>query len=257
MIVAVTGKGGTGKTIIAALLTHFISQKTNSVLAVDADPDSNLPEALGVTELVRKTLGDVREVFQVSRDEMGTMNKEQWLEGKIYGEAICECDNYDLLVMGRPEGEGCYCYANSLLRGVLRKLMRHYDYIIIDCEAGLEHFSRKTIEKADYIIVVTDMSKKGLSTAKRIKELSGELKLNFKDIFLIGNKVTSKEAEEQIRKFAEENGLKLLDVLPYDEKIAEFDLKGEPVINLPEDSEYYRKVKNIAEKLIELQVKAK
>jgi len=257
MIVAVTGKGGTGKTIIAALLTHFISQKTNSVLAVDADPDSNLPEALGVTELVRKTLGDVREVFQVSRDEMGTMNKEQWLEGKIYGEAICECDNYDLLVMGRPEGEGCYCYANSLLRGVLRKLMRHYDYIIIDCEAGLEHFSRKTIEKADYIIVVTDMSKKGLSTAKRIKELSGELKLNFKDIFLIGNKVTSKEAEEQIRKFAEESGLKLLDVLPYDEKIAEFDLKGEPVINLPEDSEYYRKVKNIAEKLIELQVKAK
>ena len=257
MIVAVTGKGGTGKTIIAALLTHFISQKTNSVLAVDADPDSNLPEALGVTELVRKTLGDVREVFQVSRDEMGTMNKEQWLEGKIYGEAICECDNYDLLVMGRPEGEGCYCYANSLLRGVLRKLMRHYDYIIIDCEAGLEHFSRKTIEKADYIIVVTDMSKKGLSTAKRIKELSGELKLNFKDIFLIGNKVTSKEAEEQIRKFAEENGLKLLDVLPYDEKIAEFDLKGEPVVNLPEDSEYYRKVKNIAEKLIELQVKAK
>jgi len=257
MIVAVTGKGGTGKTIIAALLTHFISQKTNSVLAVDADPDSNLPEALGVTELVRKTLGDVREVFQVSRDEMGTMNKEQWLEGKIYGEAICECDNYDLLVMGRPEGEGCYCYANSLLRGVLRKLMRHYDYIIIDCEAGLEHFSRKTIEKADYIIVVTDMSKKGLSTAKRIKELSGELKLNFKDIFLIGNKVTSKEAEEQIRKFAEENGLKLLDVLPYDEKIAELDLKGEPVINLPEDSEYYRKVKNIAEKLIELQVKAK
>lgn len=257
MIVAVTGKGGTGKTIVSALLIHFISQRTNSILAVDADPDSNLPDALGVTELVRKTLGDVRELFQVSRDEMGTMNKEQWLEGKIYSEAICECDNYDLLVMGRPEGEGCYCYANSLLRGVLRKLMRHYDYIIIDCEAGLEHFSRKTIERADYIIVVTDMSKKGLSTAKRIRELSRELNLNFRDIFLIGNKVMNKEAEELIRRFGEENGLKLLDVLPYDEKIVELDLKGDPVIELPENSEYYKKVKNIAEELMKLHVKVK
>ncbi len=257
MIVAVTGKGGTGKTIISALLIHFISQKTNSLLAVDADPDSNLPDALGVAELVEKTLGDVREVFQVSRDEMGTMNKEQWLEGRIYGEAICECDNYDLLVMGRPEGEGCYCYANSLLRGILRRLMKHYDYIIIDSEAGLEHFSRKTIEGADYIIVVTDMSKKGLATARRIKELSKELDLKFKDILLVGNKIANKEAEEVIKKFAEENGFKLLELLPYDEKIAELDLRGEPVINLPKDSEYYKKARNIAESIMKLYVKAK
>ena len=257
MIVAVTGKGGTGKTIISALLIHFISKKTNSILAVDADPDSNLPDALGVAELVEKTLGDVREIFQVSRDEMGTMNKEQWLEGRIYGEAICECDNYDLLVMGRPEGEGCYCYANSLLRGVLRRLMKHYDYIIIDSEAGLEHFSRKTIEGADYIIVVTDMSKKGLATAKRIKELSKELDLKFKDILLVGNKIANEEAEEVIKRFAEENGFKLLELLPYDEKIAELDLKGEPIINLPEDSEYYRKMKNIADTIMKLHVEVK
>ncbi len=257
MIVAVTGKGGTGKTIISALLIHFISKKTNSILAVDADPDSNLPDALGVAELVEKTLGDVREIFQVSRDEMGTMNKEQWLEGRIYGEAICECDNYDLLVMGRPEGEGCYCYANSLLRGVLRRLMKHYDYIIIDSEAGLEHFSRKTIEGADYIIVVTDMSKKGLATAKRIKELSKELDLKFKDILLIGNKIANKEAEEVIKRFAEENGFKLLELLPYDEKIAELDLKGEPIINLPEYSEYYKKMKNIADTIMKLHVEVK
>ncbi len=257
MIVAVTGKGGTGKTIISALLIHFISKRTNSILAVDADPDSNLPDALGVAELVEKTLGDVREIFQVSRDEMGTMNKEQWLEGRIYGEAICECDNYDLLVMGRPEGEGCYCYANSLLRGILRRLMKHYDYIIIDSEAGLEHFSRKTIEGADYIIVVTDMSKKGLATAKRIKELSKELDLKFKDILLVGNKIANKEAEEVIRRFAEVNGFKLLELLPYDEKIAELDLKGEPIINLPEDSEYYRKMKNIADTIMKLHVEVK
>ena len=257
MIIAVTGKGGTGKTILAALLTHFISKKTNNVLAVDADPDSNLPDALGVAELVTKTLGEIREVFQESRDDMGTLNKEQWLEGKIYSEAICECDNFDLLVMGRPEGEGCYCFANNLLRGVLRKLMRHYDYIIIDSEAGLEHFSRKTIEGADYIIVVTDMSKKGLATAKRIKELSEELELNFKEIYLVGNRIASKEAEETIRKFAEDNGLKLLEILPYDEKIAELDLKGLPVTLLPEDSEYMRKVKKIADHFIELSVRVR
>ncbi|WP_456477932.1 ATP-binding protein [Geoglobus ahangari] len=251
-VVAVTGKGGTGKTILSALLIHFISQRTTSVLAVDADPDSNLPDALGVAELVEKTLGDIREVFQVSRDEMGSTNKEQWLEGKIYGEAICECETFDLIVMGRPEGEGCYCYANNLLRGVLRRLMRHYDYIIIDSEAGLEHFSRKTIDSADYIIVVTDMSKKGLATAKRIKELSEELDLGFKDIFLVGNRIANKEAEDVIRRFADEIGMKVLDFLPYDETIAELDLRGEPVINLPETSEYYQKAKKIADMIVEL-----
>ncbi len=254
VVVAVTGKGGTGKTIISALFIHFISKVTTRVLAVDADPDSNLPDTLGVANEVKKTLGDVREIFQVSRDDMGMMNKEQWLEGKIYTEAICECDSYDLLVMGRPEGEGCYCFANSLLRGVLKKLMRHYDYIIVDSEAGLEHFSRKTIDTADYVFVVTDMSKKGLATAKRIKKMSKELKLNFKGIYLIGNRIMSKEAEEIIKKFADEEGIPLLGFLPYDEKIAELDLKGLPITYLPENSEFARKVKEIAEFLIGVKI---
>lgn len=242
--VAITGKGGTGKTLVSALLIHFISKKSSKVLAVDADPDSNLADALGVE--VEKTLGEIREVFQVSRDEMGTMNKEQWLEGKIY-EAICECKGYDLLVMGRPEGEGCYCFANSLLRGVLRKLTKHYEFVIIDSEAGLEHFSRKTIDSADYILIVTDMSKKGLATAKRIKELSRELKLNFKDIMLIANRIANEEAEERIKKFADEEGIKLLEVLPYDEKVVELDLKGIPIVQLGGDSEVYKRMSKVAE----------
>ncbi|MDI9642847.1 MAG: AAA family ATPase [Archaeoglobales archaeon] len=242
--VAVTGKGGTGKTLVSALLIHFISKKSSKVLAVDADPDSNLADALGVE--VEKTLGEIREVFQVSRDEMGTMNKEQWLEGKIY-EAICECKGYDLLVMGRPEGEGCYCFANSLLRGVLRKLRKHYDYVIIDSEAGLEHFSRKTIDSADYILIVTDMSKKGLATAKRIKELSKELKLEFKDILLLANRIANEDAEKRIREFADEEGIKLLEILPYDEKVVELDLKGAPIVELGEESEVYKKMNKVAE----------
>jgi CO dehydrogenase maturation factor len=246
VVIAVTGKGGTGKTVISALLIHFLSRNYN-LLAVDADPDSNLPEALGVKP--RKTLGEVREVFQESRDEMGTMNKEQWLEGKIYSEAITEADNFDLLVMGRPEGEGCYCFANSLLRGVLRKLMRHYDVIVIDTEAGLEHFSRGTIGGADYVVVVTDMSKKGLSTAKRIKELSSELKLNFKKIFLVGNRMMN-GMDEEIRKFSDEEGIELLDLLPYNEEIVKLDIKGEPVVLIDENSEYAKKVKKIATRLV-------
>ncbi|MDI9609757.1 MAG: AAA family ATPase [Archaeoglobales archaeon] len=242
--VAVTGKGGTGKTLVSALLIHFISKKSSKVLAVDADPDSNLADALGVE--VEKTLGEIREVFQVSRDEMGTMNKEQWLEGKIY-EAICECKGYDLLVMGRPEGEGCYCFANSLLRGVLRKLRKHYDYVIIDSEAGLEHFSRKTIDSADYILIVTDMSKKGLATAKRIKELSKELKLEFKDIMLLANRIANEDAEKRIREFADEEGINLLEILPYDEKVVELDLKGAPIVELGEESEVYKKMNKVAE----------
>jgi CO dehydrogenase maturation factor len=242
--VAVTGKGGTGKTLVSALLIHFISKKSNKVLAVDADPDSNLADALGVE--VEKTLGEIRELFQTSRDEMGTMNKEQWLEGKIY-EAICECKGYDLLVMGRPEGEGCYCFANSLLRGVLKKLTRHYEYVVIDSEAGLEHFSRKTIDSADYVLIVTDMSKKGLATAKRIKELTKELKLNFKDMMLIANRIANEAAEQRIKKFADEEGIKLLEILPYDEKVVELDLKGIPIVNLDEKSGVYRRMSKVAE----------
>lgn len=245
VVIAVTGKGGTGKTVISALLIHFLSRNHN-LLAVDADPDSNLPEALGVKP--KNTLGEVREVFQLSRDEMGTMDKEQWLEGKIYSEAITEAERFDLLVMGRPEGEGCYCFANSLLKGVLRKLMRHYDVIVIDAEAGLEHFSRGTISGADYIIVVTDMSKKGLSTAKRIKELSSELKLNFKKIFLVGNRIM--DGGDVIKKFSDEEGIELLDLLPYTEDITELDLKGEPIVLLDENSDYAERVRRIAAKLV-------
>ncbi len=246
VVIAVTGKGGTGKTAIAALLVKFISEKTSNILAVDADPDSNLPDALGVE--VEKTLGDVRELFQVTRDSLGTVDKGLWIEGKIF-EAIHEFENFDLLVMGRPEGEGCYCFVNNLLRGILKKFMRHYDHVIVDCEAGLEHFSRKTIEGADYIVVVTDTSRKGLKTAKKIKDLVEELNLNFREMFLVGNKIVGDEAKEVIKNFAKEEGFVLLDLLPYDEEVVELDLRGEPIVNLSEDSEFARRVRLIAEVL--------
>jgi len=247
VVIAVTGKGGTGKTAIAALLVKYISKRTPNVLAVDADPDSNLPDSLGVE--VDRTLGDVRELFQVERTTLGAVDKESWLEGRIF-EVIQEFDGFDLLVMGRQEGEGCYCFVNNLLRSILRKFIRHYEYVIVDCEAGLEHFSRKTIEGADYIIIVTDSSRKGLKTAKKVRDLVRELNMNFKEIFLLGNKIASEEAKRVIKEFALREGFTLLEILPYEEKIAELDLRGEAIVRLPDDCEFARKVRLIADVLM-------
>jgi len=224
-VVAVTGKGGTGKTVFAAMLILKLCKK-GTLLAVDADPDSNLPEALGVEDEVEKTLGEVKELFQHTRDEIRG-DKEIWFEAKIF-EAINELDDFDLIVMGRPEGEGCYCYTNNLLRGILRKFMQHYDYVIVDCEAGLEHFSRKTIDRADCVVVVTDTSRKGLKTAERISSLMDELGLKAKR-GLVGNKA-DRRAEELMREFASDRGFEFLGALPYDEELAEYDMLGKSVV---------------------------
>ncbi len=237
-VIAVTGKGGTGKTVVSALLLNYFSEDKR-VLAVDADPDSNLPETLGISDY--KTLGQVRELFQEKRDELGAISKEAWVEGKIYGETIYEADDFDLLVMGRPEGEGCYCFVNNLLKGVLKKLLTNYDVVVIDCEAGLEHFSRKTIEGADYILVVTDSSRKGLATAKRIKDSSHSLGLKFDQICLLGNRVNSNK-DVMIKDFADEEDMGFLGVMPYLEEIEELEYKGKPVVRLLEDNKFNKQI---------------
>ncbi|MFP3909716.1 MAG: AAA family ATPase [Archaeoglobaceae archaeon] len=240
-VVAVTGKGGTGKTVVSALLVNYFS-RNKRVLAVDADPDSNLPETLGISG--HRTLGGVREIFQEKKDEFGTMSKEAWVEGKIYGEAIYEADDFDLLVMGQPEGEGCYCFVNNLLKGVLKRLLTNYDVVVIDCEAGLEHFSRKTIEGADYILVVTDSSRKGIATAKRIKDSSHDLDLNFNQIYLLGNRVNSNK-EIMIKDFAGQEDMSFLGVIPYLEEIEELEYNGEPVIRLLEDNKFNKQIEEL------------
>ena len=241
-VIAVTGKGGTGKTVFAAMLILHLC-KRGSLLAVDADPDSNLPEALGVEE-VEKTLGDVKEVFQHTREEIRG-DKGIWFEAKVF-EVINELEDFDLLVMGRPEGEGCYCYTNNLLRGILRKFTRHYDFVVVDCEAGLEHFSRKTIDKADCVVVVSDTSKKGLKTAKRISELMENLGINAKKA-IVGNKVTDLRAEEMMRSFASKAGFEFLGTLPYDSRVVENEMTGRSVKDLPE-CEFKKRFKEVLKK---------
>lgn len=245
-VIAITGKGGTGKTAITSLLIRHLTKTDNLVLAIDADPDTNLPETLGCETI--KTVGDMKQFMQDERDNFPPdINKESIFESKIY-EILEEMSNYDLIVMGRPEGSGCYCYVNNLLRGIMDKIVKNYDVVILDTEAGLEHFSRKIIRDVDDLIVVTDGSRRGLRTAERIRELTEELETNVRNIYVVANKVTDVNKAE-IRKTADDLGLELIGTVPMDSMIAERDLKGQPLFDLPDECEAVQEVAKIAEKL--------
>lgn len=248
-VIAITGKGGTGKTAVAALLIRYLSKKGKLILAVDADADTNLPETLGCENA--KTIGEAKEFLQAEitkpRPDNPDMNKESILKSKVY-EIIEEMPGYDLLVMGRPEGSGCYCYVNNLLRGIMDKLIINYDVVVIDAEAGLEHFSRKIIRDIDELIVVTDASRRGVRTAERIRELVAELDSNIGKIHVIANKVTDVNREE-LSKLAGDLKLNLIGMIPLDPKIEEMDIKGIPLFEISDDSVAAIEIEKIGQKL--------
>jgi CO dehydrogenase maturation factor len=235
-VIAITGKGGTGKTATTAMLIRYLlknSGKKYRILAIDADPDANLADALGVK--VGKTIGDMREFMQQSRYTTSPdTDKQALFESKLF-EILAEEEGYDLLVMGKSEGSGCYCFVNNLLRGIMDKTMTNYDLTIIDTPAGLEHLSRKTIPDLDVLVVVTDESRRGLTTAERIRDLAGEIELKYKELYVVVNKVTP-ERKQKVLETAKEIGLKVIGTIPYDELLAKFDLVGDPLIGLPDDT---------------------
>jgi len=249
VIIAVSGKGGTGKTLLSSLLIKELSEKGKDVLAIDADPDSNLPEALGVEVL--KTVGDVREELKIDTAQGNIpkeMNKWDILDYKIM-EAVIETPGFDLLVMGRPEGSGCYCAVNNILRKIIETLSKNYDYIVIDTEAGLEHLSRRTTQNVDTMLVVTDKSKRGMLTAQRIGELANELDIKFKDIFLVVNRITP-ENKDLILKKAEDTDIEIIGTIYDDSQVAEYDIEGIPLINLSNDSDSVKAVSNIVSRIL-------
>ncbi len=235
-VIAITGKGGTGKTAVTAMLIRHLvknSGKKYRMLVIDADADANLADALGVS--AEKTIGDMREFMQQSRySTPPDTDKQALFESKLF-EILLEEDGFDLLVMGKPEGSGCYCFVNNLLRGIMDKTTANYDLIIIDTPAGLEHFSRKTIPDLDDLIVVTDESRRGLTTGERIRDLAGEIELKYKNLYVVVNKVTAGR-KEKVLENASSLGLKVIGTIPYDESLAKFDLVGDPLMGLPDDS---------------------
>ena len=248
MIIAVSGKGGTGKTLVSSLLIKSLTSTGKDILAIDADPDSNLPEALGVD--VHKTVGDVREELKedTAKGRIPTgMNKWDILDYKIL-ESIIETPSFDLLVMGRPEGSGCYCAVNNMLRRIIENLSSNYDVIIIDTEAGLEHLSRRTTQNVDVMLVVTDKSKRGMLTAQRIGQLADELEIKFQELYLVVNRVNP-ENEEQILKKARETGLDIAGVIFEDEEVTQYDIEGRPLVELPDESNTVKTVSGILSRI--------
>jgi CO dehydrogenase maturation factor len=175
MIVAMTGKGGVGKTTLSALtMGWLVAHGEGPILAVDADSNANLNEAMGVC--YNATVGGIRESARKEANALKGVSKQEFLDLRVQ-EALVEQKGYDLIVMGRPEGQGCYCFANNVLRDVLDRLTRNYRSIVIDSEAGLEHISRRTLLTVDYLFIVSDCTVRGIRTAGRISALADEVAL--------------------------------------------------------------------------------
>ncbi|MDA8433353.1 MAG: AAA family ATPase [Nitrospiraceae bacterium] len=236
-IVALAGKGGTGKTSIAALTVKYLIEKRRKpVLAVDADSNACLNEALGVD--VHATIGHLREeslqTIRSGSERPGGMSMEQLFDYQVQ-QSIIEARGFDLIVMGRPEGPGCYCAANNIIRKYTDKLSETYSYVVIDNEAGMEHLSRRTTHKVNLLLIVSDPTVRGVRTAKRIDGLVKELDLDVAKHALIINRVSGDEGRE-LRKLAEEEGLAIAGLVPQDRNIFEFDLQGKGITGLPADS---------------------
>jgi CO dehydrogenase maturation factor len=249
--VAVAGKGGTGKTSVAALLVKLLSQR-GLVLAVDADPSTNLNQALGLPLDDSKTVGRIREKMteDISKGRLSpTIAKQEYLFGKIL-ESLVESKGFDLLAMGRPEGPGCYCAPNEFLRVSLDKLVKDYkySYIVMDCEAGMEHISRQTTRDVDVLLIMSDPTMRGITAAVRMKELIGELRTKVGELGLIVNRVKV-ELSPEIKKAIDESGLRIIALIPEDPNIAGLEMKGRPVTELPQESPLQLKVKEIVEGL--------
>ena len=235
--IAFAGKGGTGKTSLAGLVVKYlVSKRKGPVLAVDADSNACLNESLGVS--IHATIGGLREeslqTVRGGSDRPGGMSMEQLFDYQVQ-QSLIEAEGFDLMVMGRPEGPGCYCGANNIIRKYTDILSEKYPYVVIDNEAGMEHLSRRTTHKVNLLIIVSDPTVKGILTAKRINDLVDELNLEVDRRVLIINRVTGSEGEE-LKKMAEERGITVAGLVPQDDAIFRFDLEGKPVCTLPNNA---------------------
>jgi CO dehydrogenase maturation factor len=250
LVIAVAGKGGTGKTTFCGMLIRYLTKKGAKLLAVDADPNSNLNEVLGIE--LPTSLGDIRETMaqrELSGDPIpGGMTKAEYAEFMM-GDALTEEDSFDLLVMGRTQGEGCYCYVNGVLKTQITRYSGAYDYIVVDNEAGLEHISRGTLPHIDILLLVSDCSRRGIQAVGRVSRMVEELKLKPKTQGLIVNRAPGGALDEGILEEIAAQQLDLLGVLPQDESVYKFDTAGKPSADVPEDSGIKIALRAIAEKL--------
>ncbi len=244
-VIGFAGKGGTGKTTLAALFLKAL--KTDSeVLVIDSDPNECLPSALGAREFLR--LSDV-----VARYEGKTIDPAKFAQE--FGSMLLmnEQNGYDLLVMGKGESEGCYCIINHMLKNSFEENILKgapiYDYILLDCEAGIEHISRKTSTSIHDLVAVTDTSRMGLDTLGRIKEVSRAVKSEVKRFHVVANKVSSPETAKTVEERAQQLGMNYLGSIPSDPLVEEYNFRGKPLLGLPDDSKAYLAIRAMIERI--------
>jgi CO dehydrogenase maturation factor len=232
--IAVAGKGGTGKTTVASLAVRYLVKKGQTpVLAVDADPNSNLGQTLGLEAPI--TVGSMREEgFAGDRDIPGGMTKDQFVEYKMH-EALAEGEGFDLLTMGRPEGQGCYCFANHLIRRFMDGLAEDYRHVIMDNEAGLEHLSRRTTRKTDVLLAIADAGIRGIQAARRVLDLAAEMKIEVGEPMFVLNRATE-ELQEALMPEIKRLKLPLVAVVPEDRGLFTAEVEGLSLLDLPDDS---------------------
>ena len=251
-VIAVAGKGGVGKTTLCGLLIQYLCDKKKTpVLAVDADANSNLNEVLGVD--VEMTLGEIREDVERSADSATSkipagMSKADYMEMMV-NRCLIEDDDFDMLVMGRTQGKGCYCFVNGLLQTQLARYQNSYPYFVVDNEAGMEHISRGVLPSMQTAILVSDCSRRGVQAVGRIAKLIEECEMHPDKIGLIINRAPKGELNAGIKEEIELQGLELLGVVPQDEMVYEYDCEGRPTASLPDDNPVKAALHAIVDKL--------
>jgi CO dehydrogenase maturation factor len=257
--IALAGKGGVGKTTTSAMVIKYLVQsQPSAVLAIDADPSSNLNMVLGldlewtVGEIREGLLTQVKESLTAGGAAMGTvsggMSKRDYLDYEIRS-SLSEGDRFDLIAMGRSEGPGCYCAVNHNLREVVDSISKNYRYAVIDNEAGMEHLSRRTTRDVQHLLIVTDPTQRGLVAAERIAGFRNELDIQIENSYLILNRMNG-EVPDALQARIDQMDIPLLGVVPADQELMEFEFSGRPLVDLGDDSPVYRAVAEMMGKIL-------
>lgn len=250
--IAVAGKGGTGKTTICGIIIEYLNQAGKKpILAVDADPNSNLNEVLGID--AGMSIGEIRERLLNREAEDPTslpagMTKQEYADF-LFSDALTEGKDYDLLVMGRTQGKGCYCYVNDVLKKQIDRYSERYRFIVVDNEAGMEHVSRGILPNVDVLLLISDSSRRGIQAAGRIARMIGELNLKAGLVKLVINRARNGVIDEGLKAEVQAQGLDMIGVLPDDETVYRYDSEGEPCSKVPEESAIKLAMKDIIGRL--------
>jgi CO dehydrogenase maturation factor len=257
--IALAGKGGVGKTTVAGMVIKYLAQnQSGSILAIDADPSSNLNMVLGLE--LDFTVGEIREdMLHQVKDSLvqggasmgglpGGISKREYLEYHVRS-SLAEGSRFDLIAMGRGEGQGCYCAVNHNLREVIDGLSKHYSYVVVDNEAGMEHLSRRTTRDVQHLLIVSDPSQRGLVAAQRIAEMSRDMDVRIEKSYLVINRVVG-ELPIETRTFIDRIGLPLLGVISADNELASYDYEGKPLVDLGDDSGVYQTVASMMKSIL-------